>query len=95
MMIKTPQPSEIKEQSSIGIKLRKMPAMRLMAKHFQSNPSEYDKTLIARCNKKSKGQEAYPRFLVHDLIDVESGIILKTDASIASVQLKREISQHS
>ncbi|QKY70154.1 hypothetical protein Len3610_11645 [Lentibacillus sp. CBA3610] len=47
----------------------------------------------ARLYKKSKGQEAYPRFLVHDLIDVESGIILKTDASIASGTAEREISQ--
>ncbi|MFA1822276.1 transposase [Virgibacillus oceani] len=42
--------------------------------------------------KKSKGQEAYPRYLVHDLTDVESGIILKTNASIASGKAEREIS---
>ncbi|QKY69703.1 hypothetical protein Len3610_08920 [Lentibacillus sp. CBA3610] len=30
---------------------------------------------------------------MHDLIDVESGIILKTDASIASGTAEREISQ--
>ena len=47
----------------------------------------------ARLYKKSKGQEAYPRYLVHDLVDVESGIILKTDASIASGTAEREISQ--
>jgi len=47
----------------------------------------------ARLYKTSKGQEAYPRFLVHDLIDVVPGIILKTDASVASGTAEREISQ--
>ncbi|HSH24506.1 MAG TPA: transposase, partial [Massilibacterium sp.] len=46
----------------------------------------------SRLYKKSKGQEAYPRYLVHNLTDVESGIILKTNASIASGKAEREIS---
>lgn len=46
----------------------------------------------SRLYRKSRGQEAFPRYLVHDLTDVDSGVILKTNASIASGKAEREIS---
>ncbi|UQZ83377.1 Transposase DDE domain protein [Paenibacillus konkukensis] len=46
----------------------------------------------ARLYKKSKGQEAHLRYLVHDLIDVHSGVILDTRASLASGTAEREVS---
>ncbi|WP_211237005.1 hypothetical protein [Aneurinibacillus terranovensis] len=38
----------------------------------------------ARLYKKSKGQEAYLCYLVHNVIDVTSGVILSTQVSMAS-----------
>lgn len=46
----------------------------------------------ARLYKKSKGQEAYLRYLVHNVTDVTSGVILSTQASMASGTAEREIS---
>lgn len=46
----------------------------------------------ARLYKKSKGQEAYLRYLAHNVIDVTSGVILSTQASMASGTAEREIS---
>jgi transposase len=46
----------------------------------------------SRLYKKSAGQEAYPRYLVHDLIDVRSGVILDRRASQASGKAEREVS---
>lgn len=46
----------------------------------------------ARLYKKSNGQEAHLRYLVHDVIDVKSGVILSTQASMASGTAERETS---
>lgn len=46
----------------------------------------------ARLYKKSAGQEAHPRYLVHDLVDVRSGVILDRRASQASGTAEREVS---
>ena len=46
----------------------------------------------ARLYRKSNGQEAHLRYLVHNLMDVESGVILATTASIASGEAEREVS---
>ncbi|BCJ87959.1 transposase [Effusibacillus dendaii] len=46
----------------------------------------------ARLYKKSKGQEAYLRYLVHNVVDVTSGVILSTQASLAAGTAEREIS---
>ncbi|WP_218096401.1 transposase, partial [Paenibacillus solanacearum] len=46
----------------------------------------------SRLYKKSAGQEAYPRYLVHDLIDVRSGVVLDRRASQASGKAEREVS---
>ncbi|PTX46025.1 transposase, partial [Melghirimyces profundicolus] len=48
----------------------------------------------ARLYRKSKGQETYLRYLVHNLMDVESGVILATTASVASGTAEREVSLH-
>lgn len=45
----------------------------------------------SRLYKKSKGQEAHPRYLVHDLTDTRSGVILATSASIATGEAEREV----
>src|SRR5690606_28847818 len=42
--------------------------------------------------KKSNGQEAHLRYLVHHVTDVQSGVILSTQASIASGTAERETS---
>ncbi|MGG3894616.1 IS5-like element ISGka1 family transposase [Geobacillus stearothermophilus] len=46
----------------------------------------------ARLYKKGKGQEAYPRYLVHDVIDVQSRVILSRRASLATGTAERETS---
>lgn len=46
----------------------------------------------ARLYKKSSGQEAHLRYLVHHVTDVKSGVILATQASIASGTAERETS---
>mgnify|MGYP001180860940 CR=1 FL=1 len=46
----------------------------------------------ARLYKKSSGQEAHLRYLVHHVTDVKSGVILSTQASIASGTAERETS---
>ena len=46
----------------------------------------------ARLYKKSNGQEAHLRYLVHHVTDVKSGVILATQASIASGTAERETS---
>jgi|GEM_PF-689065 len=46
----------------------------------------------ARLYKKSAGQEAHPRYLIHDLVDVRSGVILDRRASHASGIAEREVS---
>jgi len=46
----------------------------------------------ARLYKKSNGQEAHLRYLVHHVTDVQSGVILSTQASIASGTAERETS---
>lgn len=46
----------------------------------------------SRLYKKSAGQEAHPRYLVHDLIDVRSGVVLDRKASQASGTAEREVS---
>lgn len=46
----------------------------------------------SRLYKKSAGQEAHPRFLVHDLVDVRTGVILDRRASRASGTAEREVS---
>jgi hypothetical protein len=46
----------------------------------------------ARLYKKSNGQEAHPRYLVHDLVDVRSGVILDRRASRAAGTAEREVS---
>jgi Transposase and inactivated derivatives len=46
----------------------------------------------ARLYKKSAGQEAHPRYLIHDLVDVRSGVILDRRASQASGTAEREVS---
>ncbi|AXF56842.1 transposase [Salicibibacter kimchii] len=45
----------------------------------------------ARLYRKSKGQETYLRYLVHNLTDTASGVILDTDASVASGTAEREV----
>ncbi len=44
----------------------------------------------ARLYRKAVGQEAYPRYLVHDALDVKSGVILDTEATIATGYAERE-----
>jgi transposase len=46
----------------------------------------------ARLYKKSNGQEAHLRYLVHHVTDVKSGVILSAQASIASGTAERETS---
>lgn len=46
----------------------------------------------ARLYKKSAGQEAHPRYLIHDLVDVSSGVILDRRASQACGTAEREVS---
>ncbi|ANB59870.1 transposase [Anoxybacteroides amylolyticum] len=46
----------------------------------------------ARLYKKGKGQEAYPRYLVHDVIDVRSRVILSRKVSVATGTAERETS---
>lgn len=46
----------------------------------------------SRLYKKSNGQEAHLRYLVHHVTDVQSGVILSTQASIASGTAERETS---
>lgn len=46
----------------------------------------------ARLYKKSTGQEAHLRYLVHHVTDVQSGVILSTQASVASGTAERETS---
>jgi transposase len=46
----------------------------------------------ARLYKKSNGQEAHLRYLVHHVTDVKSGVILSAEASIASGTAERETS---
>ncbi|WP_054949221.1 IS5 family transposase [Numidum massiliense] len=46
----------------------------------------------ARLYKKAKGQEAHLRYLIHNVTDVTSGVILSTQASIASGVAERETS---
>ncbi|KAF0993806.1 hypothetical protein BJQ97_00431 [Geobacillus sp. TFV-3] len=46
----------------------------------------------ARLYKKGKGQEAYPRYWVHDVIDVRSRVILSRRASFATGTAERETS---
>lgn len=46
----------------------------------------------ARLYKKSKGQEAYPRYLVHHTIDAKTGVILAANASMAHGQAERSVS---
>ncbi|WP_148278022.1 transposase, partial [Paenibacillus popilliae] len=48
----------------------------------------------SRLYKKSAAQEAHPRFLVHDVVDVRSGVILDRRASQASGRAEREVSLH-
>jgi len=44
----------------------------------------------ARHYRKAAGQEAYPRYLVHDALDVKSGVILDTEATRATGYAERE-----
>lgn len=46
----------------------------------------------ARLYKKGRGQEAHLRYLVHNVTDVKSGVILSTEASMASGKAEREVS---
>jgi len=44
----------------------------------------------ARLYRKAAGQEAYPRYLVHNALDVKSGVILDTEATKATGYAERE-----
>lgn len=44
----------------------------------------------ARHYRKAAGQEAYPRYLVHDALSTKSGLILKTEATMAAGYGERE-----
>lgn len=46
----------------------------------------------ARLYRKGKGKEAFLRYLVHNLIDVKSGVVLQTTASPATGTAERSIS---
>lgn len=46
----------------------------------------------ARLYKKGRGQEAHLRYLIHNVTDVRSGLILSTEASRASGTAEREVS---
>jgi transposase len=55
-----------------------------------SNQTHRSKTdLDARLYRKGKGQETKLRYLVHDLIDVQSGVILSTCATLADAAMER------
>ncbi|MBB6283621.1 hypothetical protein HNR34_001970 [Geobacillus subterraneus] len=59
---------------------------------FSNRPHRSVTDPDARLYKKGKGQEAYPRHLVYDVIDVRSRVILSRKASVAAGTAERETS---